>query len=560
MKLAIDWGTSYTKIGHLKEGTLINLAGPHSAIPTAAAYNPASGICFGTNALRLQDSISIQQFKLELKRNPEFCLGPFNMKKLLEEYFSYLNQKYILPTDELIESVTVGVPNYFGLNARRLLLDVLSRCFNTTQVELLPEPVAAAIGYNLDPLNPLRGEVLSLDIGGGTCDFSFLSIDGVDYAVESQLQTGYDAFSGNEIDRAIVYNILWPEFVMQTGYLPTHFPLSGTMSPRQAFQYNRMLQAARRLKLELGHQKEVYINLPDFYDSQSLQMLIKRDTFFARTKSVFDSLASFIDSTVKERAQRLGLMYDNKWDIDGILLVGGASFTPGVYELLAKSFPHIPLTLPEDREFHVLKGLAAWADNRDRSCSVKTVYPFTFYIERFNGGQTGVLEKIPFDLQNLKLELNEKYQVLTLDRDTPFNLSPNPECFNIRIYEGDAETANLSDRFSGRDLVLEVDAPRSTLPEQMAVYLDLSRATLELEDANQITINAATQETSDSLNHKQAAWYHQLEQARPNPVLMQDYKNYLDSLSQSGPQHFSGHDKSTLYKLYALIDIFQKTK
>ena len=560
MQLAIDWGTSFTKIGYLKEGLLINLVGPDAAVPTAVAYHPDSGLIFDRAALRLRDNMfTISQFKLELKRNPAFVLGSFDMGNLLKAYFNYLNQEYIVPAGEPIESVTIGVPNYFGLNARRLLLQVLKDCFGTGQVELMTEPAAAIIGYNLANPNPLKGEILSLDIGGGTCDFSFLSTGPDGYTVESQFQTGHDTFSGNEIDHAIIYNILWPEFVMQTGFSPVHFPLTGTMSPLQVFQYNRMLQSAQSIKLELGQQKEVYIHLPDFYASQALQMMLDQATFLARTRNVFDSLKAFIDTSVRNRAQTLGLMNGNEWDLDGILLVGGASFTPGVNELLQRAFPRVPLILREERSFNVLKGLAARGVDRSRTCTLKTVYPFTFYIERFDSArQTSLLEKIPFDLKNLKVEMNKKYPLLTLERDTPYNLSPNPDYLNIRIYEGDAETANLPERFSGRDLVLQVHAPKSALPEQMVVCLDLAQAQLELTDVRHATGTAA----KDFVNllPAQTAWFNQLSKLNPNPSLMKDYRQHLQSLQQNERLPFSGHDKTTLYKLYAMIDIFQNRK
>ncbi|HEX3012452.1 MAG TPA: Hsp70 family protein [Syntrophomonadaceae bacterium] len=562
MKLAIDWGTSYTKIGYLKEGTLINLAGPYASVPTAAAYNDAVGLIFGSKALRLRENtLTVPQFKLELKRNPNFFLGPVNMESLLYEYFNFLLQNYIIPAGEPLESVTVGVPNYFGLNARRLLLDVLIRCFRVEKVELLPEPAAAAIGYNLNNEAPLQGEILSIDIGGGTSDFSFISIAGRDdYTVESQFQTGHDAFSGNEIDRAIVNNILWPEFVISTGFNRSRFPFSD-MSPRQTFLYNRMLQAAQNLKLELGKQEEVYLNLPDFYESQSLQLVINRTAFLAQLRTVFDNLAAFIETSVKSRARHLGLLNNNKWDIDNVLLVGGASHTLGVCELLARSFSRVPLTLPCEREFNVLKGLCVWADRSSISSSVKTVYPFSFYIERFDSdSQSSVLEKIPFDFQNLRLDIKKRYRILTLNRDTPFNLSPDPEYFNLRIYEGDAETANLSDRFSGRDLVMEISAPRSSLPDQIAICLDLSRAKLELEGGNPNILINDDAGVFNRLRNTQIAWYNCLNQAKPNPGLMADYLGYLENLQGNQTRPFSGHDKSTLFKLYALIDIMQKKK
>jgi molecular chaperone DnaK len=561
MHLAIDWGTSYTKLGYLHQGRLINLAGTGSSIPTAAALSADCALIVGPAALRLRDNIrTIPQFKLELKRNREFHLGPFNMESLLNAYFSNLRDTYVAVLGQPVESITIGVPNYFGLNARRLLLDTIKNCFATDMVQLMPEPAAALIGYNLESRYPLTGEVLSIDIGGGTCDFSFLSAGTDSYTIESQLQTGNDSFSGNEIDRAIVHNILWPEFVMQTGFSPAAFPISGSMSPLEAYTYNRMLQAAQNTKIELGQQQETYINLPDFYNSKSLQMMLDRAAFLSRTSSIFESLRTFIDTSIRARAHSLGLMNKEGWALDGILLVGGASFITGVNELLTKAFPHVPLVLPQERSFNVLRGLAAQAAYSN-AFTLKTLYPFTFYIERYDSArQASILEKIPFDLHNLKLQFNQNYVILTLDQNTPFNLSPDPQYCHIRIYEGDAETPDLPDRFSGRDLVFELYAPKVNLPQQMAVCLNLSRAELALKDGREN--HPLNSETTgfEKFYLNQTAWFNQISRAQPNPALISDYQQHLAQLKQSGLSSFAGYDRSTLLKLYALIDIWARNK
>lgn len=218
MHLGIDWGTSYTKIGYWENGKLINLAGQNQSIPTAVTYLPATGqLYFGTAALRLNEpgACCVQFFKLELKRNPGYTLGPYDLPGILREFFSFLNKQYVIPLSEPVESVTIGVPNYFGLKARRVLLETITECFGTERVNMLLEPAAAALGFNLlNPRQSLSGNILSIDIGGGTSDFSFLTLK-TDYnqlTVESQLQTGHDVFSGSEIDRAIMRNIFFPVF------------------------------------------------------------------------------------------------------------------------------------------------------------------------------------------------------------------------------------------------------------------------------------------------------------------------------------------------------------
>jgi molecular chaperone DnaK (HSP70) len=276
---------------------------------------------------------------------------------------------------------------------------------------------------------------------------------------------------------------------------------------------------------------------------------------------VYDTLADFINTSVKSRASGLGLLNNNEWDLDSLLLVGGASRTPGVTEFLTRIFPRVPLVLPQDREFNVLKGLMVWVDNQEYSCQVKTMYPFNFYVERFDAAaQTAILEKIPFDLNNLRLEINKKYRIITFDRDTLYNLSPDPEFLNIRIYEGDAETPQLADQFSGRDLVLEVAAPRSALPDQISVYLDLSQGKLEISDGYKTAQSISKSNHWGRLNQRQWDCYDHLSKNNPNSLLMQDYRSQLQMLKEPKAQACSGYDRLTLYKIYALLDAVQKRK
>lgn len=100
MHLGIDWGTSYTKLGYWDNGRLINLAGEGESIPTVVTFLPSTGrLYFGNPALRLNepDACSAQFFKLELKRNPGYRLGPFDLPGILQEFFTFLEKEYVAP-------------------------------------------------------------------------------------------------------------------------------------------------------------------------------------------------------------------------------------------------------------------------------------------------------------------------------------------------------------------------------------------------------------------------------------------------------------------------------
>lgn len=571
MHLGIDWGTSCTKIGYWKNDELINLAGRGQSIPTIATYLPSTGqLYFGNAALRLNEpgACCAQFFKLELKRNPDYTLGPYDLPDILKKFFSFLNEDYIIPLDQPIESVTIGVPNYFGLKARRILREVITACWGIEQVNMLLEPAAAALGYNLlHPEQTVNGDILSIDIGGGTSDFSFLTLE-TDYnrlIVESQLQTGHDVFSGSEIDRAIMRNIFFPAFKIQTGrHVADNLVQEKSLAPGQNFKLNQMLRRAENLKKELGHQAVTYLNIPDFYEGQSLVLTVDRDMFISQTQPVFKRLEEYIEQFLKTKAAYLGLYQSGKWNLGYILLVGGASHILGVKELLASIFGDVPIILPANREFNVLAGLAAWQKLYQalQLTSIKTIYPFHFFIERYDPAQqSAILDKLPFDTSNLPLDIQGQYKIFTLSRDSIYNLSSDGNKVKYRIYEtAEEEDSIVTERFSDRNLVLEMDALKEDLPEFLDIYLDLAGSELNAAVSFQPDPGNDLSKTSPfaELLNKQRIFCHNYRALHfANPDLLQDYQEYLNLQDGNLKKPHQDHIHATLFKLYTLIHLLK---
>lgn len=158
MHLGIDMGTSYTKIAALSQGEWLDLG--QESIPSVAAYVPATGkLYFGWLALRL-DEPSIEKaffFKLDLKRYPHYYLGPYSLSQVIESFFAFLYHEYIAKQCPELHSLTLAVPNYFGLKARQILLEGARQVFGLREIYLLPEPLAALLAYNtLNPSCPLE--------------------------------------------------------------------------------------------------------------------------------------------------------------------------------------------------------------------------------------------------------------------------------------------------------------------------------------------------------------------------------------------------------------------
>lgn len=562
MHLGIDFGTSYSKLGYMEQGKFINLAGNESQIPTLVVYLPSrEKLYFGTMALRLNqpEAQAARFFKLDMKRNPGFKLGPFTLRDIVREYFNFLKDKYVKPCGRKLESVTVSVPNYFGLGARKILLEALRQSFGLSEVYLLPEPVAALLGYNVfHPREYLEGDILCVDIGGGTTDFSFLTVThtGNEVIMESQFQIGHDAFSGSELDRAVLRFILNPRFKMQHGYnIPASILSEKNLQGADRYWFNSLMLTAEKVKIKMGQQSSAYFNIPGFYQQDSLIFDLPAELFMAQLEPVFARLRHYINEHVREKAEYLGLFREGRFMLDYLLLLGGASQTRGVDRLIAQICPGVEIAHPQDLSFNVVRGLSQWKQAGLASfLNVKSIYPFSFYIEKWNPFRTGtILERLPFDTENLELDINGRYKVFSVPLASPYNLATNPGSLKLRVYElASADLQANVEQFMGQDLILQIDNEEIT-SDAVDLYLNLGSSTMEVGGKNHFsTIAGEKQLFPHLLSHQETALDLIRLYPETNPQLLQDFEEYLNDFSRQPSPDYS---ILLMYKLLAFLQL-----
>jgi molecular chaperone DnaK len=563
MHLGIDFGTSYTKLGYMDQGNFINLVGDETQIPTLVVYLPShEKLYFGKMALRLNqpEAQEARFFKLEMKRNPGFKLGPFTLNDILREYFNFLRDEYIEPWRGELESITVSVPNYFGLRARKMLLETVRHSFGLNEVYLLPEPVAALLGYNaIHPQEQLEGNILCVDIGGGTTDFSFLNMTHKhnEIIMESQFQIGHDAFSGSELDRGVLRYILNPLFKMQHGYdIPASIISEKNLHGEERYWFNRLMVTAEQVKIEMGRQSSVYFNIPGFYQQDSLIFDLPVELFMTQLEPVFTRLRNYINEHVREKAESLGFFQGGRFTLDYLLLLGGASQTRGVHQLIADICPGPEITHAQDLRFNVVRGLSQWRQKGLSSLiSVKSIYPFNFYIEKWNQAQTKtILERLPFDTENLELDIHSRYKIFTVPLVSPYNLTTNPDRLKLRVYELAAANLQTSvQRFLGQDLILQID-DEEIKKDSVDLYLNLGASTVEVDgDDNKLTSTVNEKQLfTKLLSHQETAL--DLIRLYPdtNPQLVQDFEEYLKEFSN---QPSADYSVLLMYKLLAFLQL-----
>ncbi|WP_157049011.1 Hsp70 family protein [Syntrophomonas palmitatica] len=511
MRLGIDFGTSFTKIGFLQDRELINPAGKNTRIPSVVSYLPSNNrLYFGNLALRINEpgAITLPFFKLQLKRNPRLNLGPYSLQDIMTHFFTYIRREYLEPKGWHPAELALSVPNYFGLTARRILQEAAQSGLGAEKVYLIPEPVAALLGYNhMHFHSPLSGDLLSIDIGGGTTDFSFISLsqDGQQLLLETQFQVGSDAFSGSEIDRAVLHYILFPALQIQSGQIiaPSYYT-ENNLEARERFHLNHLLQISEQIKIEVSQKGFSYQNIADFYNGHSLALEIDHEVFERQLQNIYHRLEHYFKQSVTARAESLGLFDEHGWKLDNVFLLGGASQTHGVKEMVSNLCPGVKVITPwEGGEFHVVQGLCAWMElDKAEKPLIKTIYPFDFYIENYSPDTGSTLFKIPFDLANLELDTGGKYRIFSFPVNSSFNLAVDNQGFYCRVYEiAEEEPLVTIEKFMGQEIVLSTGSEAIGYGEVVNIVLDLAHAGLELE----------TGPADFSLPEEQLAWWRTLQ-------------------------------------------------
>ncbi|MGZ8907369.1 MAG: Fe-S protein assembly chaperone HscA [Methylobacter sp.] len=215
---------------------------------------------------------------------------------------------------ELVGAV-ITVPAYFD-DAQRQATKDAAQIAGINVLRLLNEPTAAAVAYGLD--QGAEGIYAVYDLGGGTFDISILRLSrGV---FEVLATNGDPALGGDDFDRAIYQ---WA--LEQLG-----------LTNPTANESNLLLSQAREAKERLS-----------MYPSANIQIQRSNGSLVVLpiTQETFDTLAEdLVNRTltpVRKALRDAGL---NIGDIDGVVMVGGATRMPCIRQAVARFFEQDPLT------------------------------------------------------------------------------------------------------------------------------------------------------------------------------------------------------------------------
>jgi molecular chaperone HscA len=259
-----------------------------------------------------------------------------------------------------VEQAVITVPAYFD-DAQRQATKDAGRLAGLDVLRLLNEPTAAALAYGLDKGS--QGTFAVYDLGGGTFDISILHL--VEGVFQVKSTGGNSALGGDDFDRAIAEQVL---------------AMRGLAAPSPT-QVTKLLAAARAAKEALTTADTTTLSM------EGHRMDISRSAFEAW-------IAPWVEKTgpVCRRALKdAGL---TAAELDGVILVGGATRVPAVRRYVERLFSRAPLG-DIDPDQVVALGAALQADlltnaRRQDEVLLLDVIPLSLGLETMGG----VVEKL----------------------------------------------------------------------------------------------------------------------------------------------------------------------
>ncbi|MFA7216821.1 MAG: rod shape-determining protein [Candidatus Paceibacterota bacterium] len=312
--IGIDLGTANTLVYLRGKGIILNE-------PSVVAINQKTGqvVAVGTDAKNM------------LGRTPGHIVavrplvdGVISDFEVTEEMITYLLRKAEKDNKKLIgPRVVVGVPSGITNVEIRAVRDATKNA-GASEVYIVEEPMAAAIGIRLPVLDPVGNMII--DIGGGTSDIAVISLGGLVRSKNLRV-------AGDKLNQDIIsyirseFKILIGEKTAENIKITIGAIIAGNI-PLEAPIKGRDLIS--------GLPREVIVTDSDIREAISQSI----DTLIEATKEVLETTPPEILSDVMQR---------------GIYLTGGGALIKGLSELISE-YTKVPVHIAQDPLTAVCRG------------------------------------------------------------------------------------------------------------------------------------------------------------------------------------------------------------
>src|ERR1051325_2434060 len=230
------------------------------------------------------------------------------------EILMVLNERAQLALGGPLSGAVITVPAYFD-DAQRQATKDAGRLAGLNVLRLLNEPTAAAIAYGLD--NASEGIFAVYDLGGGTFDLSILKLSRGVFEVVAT--SGDSMLGGDDFDQRV---FCWA--VEQAKLAP--------LAPQDM---RRLLVKSREAKEHLTAHGEAPVTAR-LSSGEFVDLSLDTETFCRITQTLVQKTLA----PVRKALRDAGLSAN---EIDGVVMVGGATRMPQIQRAVAEFFKRDPL-------------------------------------------------------------------------------------------------------------------------------------------------------------------------------------------------------------------------
>jgi molecular chaperone HscA len=350
LAVGIDLGTTNSLVATVRSGmsTVLQDKHGHSLLPSVVRYAPEGEIIVGHEAQAQQSKdpvntiVSVKRFMgRALKDIADRAHIPYRFKSSQEssgilqietrtglkspievsaEILKALKLRAEKALGGELTGAVITVPAYFD-DAQRQATKDAARLAGLNVLRLLNEPTAAAVAYGLD--NASEGIYVIYDLGGGTFDVSILHLSkGV---FEVLATNGDSALGGDDFDHRIYCWIL--DKVRET---------TDNFNPLNEEDTRLLLTKARQAKEWLTDNYEAQI-VCKLSNGVVVDLTLTANEFVEFTQNLVNKTLSPMRKAMRDAQLSVE-------DINGVVLVGGATRMPHVRHAVQEFFQQEPLT------------------------------------------------------------------------------------------------------------------------------------------------------------------------------------------------------------------------
>lgn len=427
--IGIDLGTTNSVLSVMRGGTPHLLpVGSARLLPSVVGISPTGEVLVGTSA-RNQWVVAPERTIRSIKRK----MGSGEMVTMAGQ--SYTPQEisaFILreikgaaeqALGHPVQRAVITVPAYFNEVQRQATIEA-GEIAGLAVERILNEPTAAALAYGYGMGDDAHLRVLVYDLGGGTFDVSIIELH---YGVVDVLATaGDNHLGGDDFDEQLA-TLVADEFAEEHD-----------VDLRQNHQaWARLLRAAEEAKIALSTDPYATITLEYIaHDRQNRPLHIVREVSRVEFVELIDDQLQRTVTCIEQALTDANLQ---PADIDRVLLVGGSTRIPAVWEMVSRRMqqdPHDEI----DPDATVALGAAVQAGiiaGEDIDAVLVDVTPLSLGIETATFGVTGHFQVDRF------APLIRRNTTVPVHKSEVFStLFPGQTAIHVKVYQGEDQVAS----------------------------------------------------------------------------------------------------------------------